>query len=112
MTATTPAPSTAVPQERRLSPDFPGTRSQALLARRESAVARGVGVMLPAFVARAAGGVLEDVDGNRLIDFASGIAVTTVGNAAPEVVAAVQEQVAAFTHTCFMITPYEGYVAV
>ncbi|HSK27614.1 MAG TPA: 4-aminobutyrate--2-oxoglutarate transaminase, partial [Jiangellales bacterium] len=112
MTATTPAPSTAVPQERRLSPDFPGTRSQALLARRESAVARGVGVMLPAFVARAGGGVLEDVDGNRLIDFGSGIAVTTVGNADPEVVAAVQEQVAAFTHTCFMVTPYEGYVAV
>jgi 4-aminobutyrate aminotransferase/(S)-3-amino-2-methylpropionate transaminase len=114
MTATTPAvpaPS-AVPQERRLSSPFPGPASRALLARREGAVARGVGVMLPAFVARAGGGVLEDVDGNRLIDFGSGIAVTSVGNAAPEVVAAVQEQVAAFTHTCFMITPYEGYVAV
>ena len=47
-----------------------------------------------------------------MIDFGSGIAVTTVGNSAPRVVAGVREQVAAFTHTCFMVTPYEGYVAV
>jgi 4-aminobutyrate aminotransferase/(S)-3-amino-2-methylpropionate transaminase len=63
-------------------------------------------------VAAAGGGIVVDVDGNQLIDFGSGIAVTSVGNAAPRVVAAVQEQVEAFTHTCFMITPYEGYVAV
>src|SRR5205823_13511366 len=51
-------------------------------------------------------------DGNQLIDFGSGIAVTTVGNAAPRVVKAVHEQVDRFTHTSFMITPYEGYVEV
>ena len=61
---------------------------------------------------RAGGGVLVDVDGNHLIDFGSGIAVTSVGNAAPAVVRRVQDQVADFTHTCFMVTPYSGYVEV
>jgi 4-aminobutyrate aminotransferase/(S)-3-amino-2-methylpropionate transaminase len=101
-----------VPQERRLVTPLPGPKSQALHARKSAAVSAGVGVGLPAYVERAGGGILVDVDGNHLIDFGSGIAVTTVGNAAPAVVAAVQQQVADFTHTCFMITPYEGYVAV
>lgn len=92
--------------------DVPGPRSSQLLVRREAAVARAVSTMLPVFVTRAGGGVIEDVDGNSLIDFGSGIAVVSVGNAAEHVVAGVQEQVAQFTHTCFMITPYEGYVAV
>jgi len=64
------------------------------------------------FAVGAGGGVVVDVDGNSLIDFGSGIAVTTIGNSAPRVVAAVRDQVQLFTHTCFMITPYEGYVAV
>jgi 4-aminobutyrate aminotransferase / (S)-3-amino-2-methylpropionate transaminase / 5-aminovalerate transaminase len=75
-------------------------------------VAAGVGSVLPVYVAAAGGGVVVDVDDNSLIDLASGIAVTSVGNAAPEVVARVQEQVAAFTHTCFMVAPYAGYVEV
>ena len=53
-----------------------------------------------------------DVDGNSFIDLGSGIAVSTVGNSAPRVVSAVQEQLEHFTHTCFMVTPYESYVAV
>ena len=92
--------------------DVPGPRSQELLARRTAAVARGVSVMLPAFVVDAGGGILVDADGNQLIDLGSGIAVTTVGNAAPRVVAGVERQAERFTHTCFMVTPYEGYVAV
>jgi len=71
-----------------------------------------VSTALPVFVTQAGGGVLVDVDGNSLIDLGSGIAVTNVGNAAPPVVAAVREQVSRFTHTCFMVTPYEEYVAV
>jgi 4-aminobutyrate aminotransferase / (S)-3-amino-2-methylpropionate transaminase / 5-aminovalerate transaminase len=67
---------------------------------------------MPVFAARAGGGIVEDVDGNRFIDLGSGIAVTTIGNSAPRVVDAVRAQVADFTHTCFMVTPYEGYVAV
>ena len=105
-------PGTDVPQRRRLVTAVPGPRSQELMARRSAAVPPGVGTALPVFVERAGGGVLVDVDGNSLIDFGSGIAVTSVGNAAPAVVAAVAEQTARFTHTCFMITPYEGYVQV
>src|SRR5512132_4060777 len=101
-----------LPQVRHLATEIPGPLSRELLARRTRAVARGVGVMLPVFVTRAGGGVLVDVDGNSLIDFGSGIAVVSVGNAAEHVVAGVREQVGQFTHTCFMITPYEGYVAV
>jgi 4-aminobutyrate aminotransferase/(S)-3-amino-2-methylpropionate transaminase len=82
------------------------------MARKTGAVARGIGTTMPVFAVAAGGGVVVDVDGNSLIDFGSGIAVTTIGNSAPRVVAAVRDQVELFTHTCFMITPYEGYVAV
>ncbi len=102
----------AVEQRRVLVTELPGPRSRELQARKVAAVAAGVGTMLPVYVVRAGGGILVDVDGNQLIDFGSGIAVTSVGNAAPRVVARVQDQVAGLTHTCFMVTPYEGYVAV
>jgi 4-aminobutyrate aminotransferase/(S)-3-amino-2-methylpropionate transaminase len=101
-----------LPQVRRLVTEVPGPRSRELMARRAAAVAAGVGTTVPVFVERAGGGVVVDVDGNSLIDLGSGIAVVSVGNAAPRVVEAVQQQVAAFTHTCFMVAPYEGYVAV
>jgi 4-aminobutyrate aminotransferase/(S)-3-amino-2-methylpropionate transaminase len=91
---------------------LPGAGSQSLHERRLRAVSRAVGTVLPVYVEEASGGVLRDVDGNQLIDFASGIAVTSVGNSDPRVVARVQEQVAKFTHTCFMITAYEPYVEV
>ena len=82
------------------------------MERRDSTVARGVSTTLPIFITAAGGGVLLDADGNSLIDFGSGIAVASVGNAAAAVVDRVQHQVAQFTHTCFMVTPYEGYVEV
>jgi 4-aminobutyrate aminotransferase/(S)-3-amino-2-methylpropionate transaminase len=99
-------------QRRELVTAIPGPRSIELMNRKTSAVARGVATTMPVFAVEAGGGVVKDVDGNTLIDLGSGIAVTTVGNSAPRVVAAVREQVEAFTHTCFMVTPYEGYVAV
>ncbi|GAB3602792.1 4-aminobutyrate--2-oxoglutarate transaminase [Microbacterium aureliae] len=102
----------ALPQERRLVTAIPGPRSQELLARKAAAVASGVGHTVPIEAVAAGGGVVVDADGNSLIDLGSGIAVTGVGNAHPAVVAAVQAQVAQFTHTCFMISPYESYVAV
>src|SRR5215468_10956656 len=101
-----------VAQCRNLVTEIPGPRSRELLARRERAVARGVSHVLPVFVTDAGGGVIVDADGNTLIDFGSGIAVVSVGNAAPRVTARVIEQAARFTHTCFMVTPYEGYVEV
>jgi 4-aminobutyrate aminotransferase/(S)-3-amino-2-methylpropionate transaminase len=103
---------TELAQERRLVTSIPGPKSQELLARKSAAVANGVGVTLPVFVTRAGGGVLEDVDGNSLIDFGSGIAVTSVGNSAEAVVRRASAQLADFTHTCFMVTPYEEYVEV
>ncbi len=102
----------ALPQERRLVTEIPGPASTAALERKRTHVADGVGTMLPVFVTAAGGGVIVDADGNSLIDLGSGIAVTTVGNAAAAVTRRVHEQVDAFTHTCFMITPYEGYVDV
>ena len=99
-------------QRRRLVTEVPGPRSRQLLARRDAAVSAGINIAVPVFIAAAGGGVLLDVDGNCLIDLGSGIAVTSVGNAAPAVVAAVQAQVEQFTHTCFMVTPYESYLAV
>lgn len=102
----------ALPQERRLVTSIPGPRSQELVDRKAAAVAAGVGHTAPVHAVAAGGGVIVDADGNSLIDLGSGIAVTTIGNAHPKVVAAVQEQVAQFTHTCFMIAPYESYVAV
>jgi 4-aminobutyrate aminotransferase/(S)-3-amino-2-methylpropionate transaminase len=103
---------TVLDQSRLLVTEIPGPRSLELINRKAAAVPRGVGNTMPVYVARAGGGIVEDVDGNRLIDLGSGIAVTTIGNAAPRVVDAVCAQVPKFTHTCFMITPYEGYVAV
>ncbi|AEV83372.1 4-aminobutyrate aminotransferase [Actinoplanes sp. SE50] len=86
--------------------------SAELHRRRLAAVAKGVGSTIAAYVDHAADGTLTDVDGREWIDFASGIAVTNVGNAAPKVVEAVRRQVERFTHTCFMVAPYESYVAV
>jgi 4-aminobutyrate aminotransferase / (S)-3-amino-2-methylpropionate transaminase / 5-aminovalerate transaminase len=103
---------TIVEQSRHLATAIPGPRSAALIERKGAAVSRGVGTTMPVYAARAGGGIVEDVDGNRLIDLGSGIAVTTVGNASPRVVEAVATQAADFTHTCFMVTPYEEYVAV
>ncbi|MGA5581246.1 4-aminobutyrate--2-oxoglutarate transaminase [Streptomyces thermodiastaticus] len=102
----------ALEQTRHLATAVPGPKSQELQARRSAAVAQGVSSTLPVFVTRAGGGIVEDVDGNRLIDFGSGIAVTSVGASAEAVVRRASAQLADFTHTCFMVTPYEGYVAV
>jgi 4-aminobutyrate aminotransferase/(S)-3-amino-2-methylpropionate transaminase len=101
-----------VSQERIIRTAIPGPRSLELQARKLTAVSAGIGTVLPIYVEQASGGIVLDVDGNQLIDFGSGIAVVSVGNAAPRVVSAVQDQVADFTHTCFMVTPYEEYLKV
>jgi 4-aminobutyrate aminotransferase/(S)-3-amino-2-methylpropionate transaminase len=101
-----------IEQRRILRTQIPGPASQILHARKLAAVSAGVSTGLPAYIERGAGGILVDADDNHLIDFGSGIAVTSVGNGAPRVVEAVQRQIADFTHTCFMVSPYEEYVAV
>ncbi|MCW2134342.1 aminotransferase class III-fold pyridoxal phosphate-dependent enzyme [Arthrobacter sp. VKM Ac-2550] len=103
---------TPLPQSRHLATAIPGPRSQALHAERQAHVTDGFGIALPVFIDRADGGILQDVDGNRLIDFASGIAVTSIGASNPRVRERVAAQLERFTHTCFMVTEYESFTQV
>jgi len=89
----------------------PGPASAALGERRTRSVPRGIAHWTPIFVARAEGALVEDVDGNRFLDFAGGIGTLNVGHANPDVVRAAAEQVARLTHTGFSVALYEGYVA-
>ncbi len=109
---TLPLGGPSLPQERRLVTELPGPRSAEILARKASAVPAGVGHTVPVAAVAAGGGVVVDADGNSLIDLGSGIAVTTVGSAHPKVAAAIAAQAAQFTHTCFMVSPYESYIEV
>ncbi len=99
-----------IEQKRQINGAFPGPKSVKLAERRTNAVALGVASSLPVYVADADGAVIVDVDGNSIIDLGSGIAVTSVGASNERVAAAIAAQAARFTHTCFMVTPYEGYV--
>ena len=101
-----------LPQSRHLATEIPGPKSQELIARRKEAVSAGLGMAIPAFIERGEGAILQDVDGNRIIDLGAGIGVVNVGNAAPRVVERVVEAVQAFTHTNFTTAPYMGYVEV
>lgn len=101
-----------LPQERRLTSAPTEGENASLNGRREEAVARALAPGLPRYIVDGDGGVLIDVDGNSLIDFASGIAVTSVGVSNPRVSAAVAEAAQKITHTCFLVTGYEGFVSV
>jgi 4-aminobutyrate aminotransferase/(S)-3-amino-2-methylpropionate transaminase len=101
-----------LPQSRHLATEIPGPLSTAAMQRRKEAVSGGLGTAIPVIVKRASDAILEDIDGNRIIDLGAGIGVTNVGNAAPLVVQRVQEAVAAFTHTNFTTAPYMGYIEV
>lgn len=87
-----------------------GLSNAELQARREAAVPRGVSTMLPVFAAKAQNAEITDVEGRRYIDFAAGIAVLNTGHLHPKIKAAVAAQLDAFSHTCFQVTPYEGYI--
>jgi 4-aminobutyrate aminotransferase/(S)-3-amino-2-methylpropionate transaminase len=102
----------AIKQQRTLVTDLPGPGSREMDRRRRAAVSPGVSSTLPLYVAEASGAILVDVDGNSLIDLGSGIAVVSVGHAAPGVVDAVRAQVGRFSHSCFMVNPYESYIQV
>ena len=91
--------------------EVPGPKSKALVARREAAIPRGPALVTPIFTAKAEGAWIEDVDGNRYLDFAGGIGCLNVGHRAPAVQSAIHGQVDKFLHTCFGVTPYESYIA-
>jgi 4-aminobutyrate aminotransferase/(S)-3-amino-2-methylpropionate transaminase len=90
---------------------IPGPRSQELLARRDAAVAAGLGRATPIAVAEAHGAIVTDVDGNRLLDFVSGIGTLAVGHCPPEVSAAIQAQAERMIHFSALVGTYEPYVA-
>ncbi len=89
---------------------IPGPKSKALAERRDHAVPRGLSQSTPVYVAKAEDAWLEDVDGNRYVDFAGGIGCINVGHRREAVVAAIREQLDRYLHTCVQVTPYEGYV--
>ena len=103
---------TALTQERRLVTAVPGPKSLEALQRRSEATSGGLGLSFPIVIERASDAILLDLDGNQIIDLGSGIGVTNVGNSAPRVVDRVIDAVQAFTHTCFTVAPYLGYIEV
>lgn len=103
---------TAAATVRHLQTEIPGPKSRELHAARQAAVSSGFGIVSPVFIDHVEGSLLVDVDGNKLIDLASGIAVTSVGAANPKVAEAIAEQAKITTHTCFMVTEYQGFVEV
>jgi 4-aminobutyrate aminotransferase / (S)-3-amino-2-methylpropionate transaminase / 5-aminovalerate transaminase len=95
-----------------LHTEIPGPKSRALMQRREAAVPRGTYHATPIFSARSEGAIIEDVDGNRYLDFAGGIGCLNTGHRPPEIDSAIRAQLDKYLHLCFSVTPYEGYVAV
>ena len=95
-----------------LRTEIPGPRSRALMKRREAAIPRGPFHAVPVFMARAEGATLEDVDGNRFLDFAGGIGCLNIGHRSPRVLTSIREQLEKYLHLCFAVTPYEPYIAV
>jgi 4-aminobutyrate aminotransferase/(S)-3-amino-2-methylpropionate transaminase len=102
----------ALEQKRHVVTAIPGPKSQEILTRRAAATSGGLGLTFPVVIERTEGAILQDVDGNSLIDFGSGIGVTNVGNSNDRVVQAVIDQAQKITHTCFTVAPYLGYVEV
>ena len=90
--------------------EFAALSNQDWQARKEDAVARGQGNIAPVYIERALGSELWDVEGNRYIDFGTGIAVCSAGHCHPKITAALAEQINSFTHTCVMVTPYDSSV--
>ena len=95
-----------------LRTEIPGPNSKALMKRREAAVPRGPYHATPIFTARSEGTVIEDVDGNKFLDFAGGIGCLNTGHRPAQVESAIRQQLEKYLHLCFSVTPYEGYVAV
>ena len=101
-----------IAQKRNLITAIPGPKSAELIKRRADAVSASLGTAFPVFIERAEGSIIVDVDGNSILDLAAGIAVLNVGHSTPKVIENIKTQIDAFSHTCFMIVPYTGYVEV
>jgi 4-aminobutyrate aminotransferase / (S)-3-amino-2-methylpropionate transaminase / 5-aminovalerate transaminase len=100
----------AITRSIELRTEVPGPRSREIMERLSRVVATPLAINLPIVAQEARGALLTDVDGNTFVDFTGGVGVLNVGHAHPQVVSAIQEQAARFTHTDFTIVPYEVYV--
>jgi 4-aminobutyrate aminotransferase/(S)-3-amino-2-methylpropionate transaminase len=94
----------------RIVTEIPGPKSRAAMAEKEKWVARPISPLAPFFVAKAEGTVVEDLDGNRFLDFTGGWGCLNVGHNHPKVLAAVRKQLEHYIHTDFTAVPYEPYV--
>ena len=112
MTLTVAPASEVVTQERKIVTAIPGPKSQEMHKRRLEVVPPGVASALPVYIENAYGSIVVDIDGNQFIDLATGIGVVTIGHTNDHVARAIAEQATHFTHTCFTVNPYEGYVRV
>ena len=99
-------------QKRNLVTAIPGPKSAELIKRRGEAVSASLGTAFPVFIDHAQGAIIVDVDGNSILDLGAGIAVLNVGHSQSRVADRVKTQIDAFSHTCFMVVPYTGYVEV
>jgi 4-aminobutyrate aminotransferase / (S)-3-amino-2-methylpropionate transaminase / 5-aminovalerate transaminase len=88
----------------------PNLKNSILMTRRQAAIPRGVGYSHEVFIARGENAEVWDVEGNRYVDFAGGIAVLNTGHRHPAIIAAVKAQLDLYTHTCFQVLAYEPYV--
>jgi 4-aminobutyrate aminotransferase/(S)-3-amino-2-methylpropionate transaminase len=100
----------SIEQRRVVRTELPGPASVALAGRRRAEVSAAVSGGNDIYVREAGGAILVDVDGNQLIDFGSGIGVASIGHSHPKVVEAVTAQASGYGHTCFMVSPYDGYL--
>ena len=87
------------------------TNNSEVYQRRDKSVARAIAFSSTFVAARAEGGEIWDIEGNRFIDFCGGIGCQNAGHGHPRVIAAMQDQISKFTHTCFQISPYESYIS-
>ncbi len=94
----------------RMVTDLPGPKSKKLIEKKEQYVANAFSLHLPAIIDKAQGALFTDIDGNTFIDFAGGVGVLNAGHCPPDVVKAVQEQVARFIHTDFSVVPYQSLI--
>ena len=101
-----------VAQKRKLVTAIPGPKSAELIKRRGEAVSASLGTAFPVFIDHAQGAIIVDVDGNSILDLGAGIAVLNVGHSQSRVTERVKTAIDAFSHTCFMVVPYTGYVEV
>jgi 4-aminobutyrate aminotransferase/4-aminobutyrate aminotransferase/(S)-3-amino-2-methylpropionate transaminase len=107
-----PAPSPTINVKKEFLMDTATVRTNTqLMTRRAEALPRGVGQSHPVFAQKALNAEIWDVEGKRYIDFCAGIAVVNTGHCHPGIVAAIQAQLAQYTHTCFQVIAYEGYVS-